>query len=202
MYSYLSGKLAKIADSTVVLDVNGLGFEIHVPLRTLTSLPKVGTPLVLFTYLHVREDAHVLYGFQQEEEREFFKILLGVTGIGPKIAIAILSGIGPRDLKACIEAEDEDFLASIPGIGKKTASRLILELKEKIQKIKLTLASHEEKSSSDITRDGLMALISLGFTRPQAQNAIEKVVKEFGRQINLEELIRGSIKILNQKHGS
>jgi Holliday junction DNA helicase RuvA len=197
MYSYLSGKLAKITDSTVVIDVNGIGFEVHVPLRTLANLPKTGSAFILYTYLHVREDAQVLFGFQHEEERELFKMLLGVTGIGPKIAIAILSGIGPRDLKASIESKDEDFLASIPGIGKKTASRLILELREKIQK--LSLSSPEEKHSTDITRDGLMALLALGFTRPQAQSAIEKVVKESGRQVDLEELIKGSIKVLNQK---
>ncbi|MBI1883613.1 MAG: Holliday junction branch migration protein RuvA [Chlamydiae bacterium] len=199
MYSYLSGKLIKIVDSTVVLDVNGIGYEVSVPSRILPHLPVLYETLTLYTYFHVREDAQILYGFQYEEEKEIFKILLGVNGIGPKSALAILGGMGLKDLKNSIQNEDEKLLATIPGIGKKTASRIILELKDKIQNVRLPQGMDGDSVSNeraDLMRDALMALISLGFTRPKAKEAVEKVMRTDKRD-KIEELIRDSIKILN-----
>ncbi|MBI1870111.1 MAG: Holliday junction branch migration protein RuvA [Chlamydiae bacterium] len=199
MYSYLSGKLIKIVDSTVVLDVNGVGYEVHVPSRILISLPSSQEFLTLYTYFHVREDLQVLYGFQYEEEKEVFKILLGVNGIGPKSALAIMGGMGLKDLKNCIQNEDEKLLSSIPGIGKKTASRLILELKDKVQNVRLPLELGKEGLSDEranLMRDALLALVSLGFTRPRVKEAVESVMKKDPKE-KIEELIRDSIKILN-----
>lgn len=200
MYSYLSGKLIKIVDCTIVLDVNGIGYEIHIPLRTLGVLPQAGSPLMLYTYFHVREDAQLLYGFKTEEDRELFKMLLGVTGIGPKLALSILSGIGPREFKGCIEERNDEFLSSIPGIGSKTASRLILELKEKIRGLKVSeseIKTGGSSKSTEIIRDAILALISLGFPRPQAQVAIERVIKNSGGMFTVEKLVKESIKEIN-----
>lgn len=201
MYSYLSGKLAKVCDSTVVLDVQGVGFEIFVPVRSLLLLPEMGTTLTLHTYFHVREDTQVLYGFLYEEEKKLFKLLLSVTGIGPKLALGILSGIGPKDFKVSVETEDEKYLSSIPGIGRKTASRLILELKDKIKAFEFQEGSPEAQASremNEMMRDALSALTSLGYTRPRAKEAVQQAVPKNGQTKNLEALIRNSIKILNQ----
>lgn len=198
MYSYLSGKLVKILDSIIVLDVNGIGFEIHVPLRTLPHLPPPGSSVTMHTYFHVREDAHIFYGFSSEEEKELFKILLGVTGIGPKLALSILSGVGPAEFRRCIESRDEKYLAHIPGIGAKTASRLVLELKEKIQKIKIAEGSGQGKDQAmETARDALMALVSLGFSRGQAQGALEEALKGKETEVSLEVLVRNALKTLN-----
>jgi Holliday junction DNA helicase RuvA len=197
MIAYLSGKLAKTNDASIIVETNGLGYELFIPTRYSAHLPNIGEFVTFHTYYHVREDAHTLYGFWLEEEKELFKLLLSVTGIGPKSAMSILSGISPAEFKSSILVEDEKYISGIPGIGKKTASRLILELKDKIQKLKfeqLASDSQARKGREDLMRDALMALVSLGFSRQQAQAAVEKVVKESTDESNLETLIKASIR--------
>jgi len=197
MIAYLSGKLAKTNDVSIIVETNGIGYELFIPARYSPQLPNIGEFVTFHTYYHVREDAHTLYGFLQEEEKELFKLLLSVTGIGPKLAMSILSGIGPAEFKSCILVEDEKYISGIPGIGKKTASRLILELKDKIQKLKfeqLAYGGEAKKEKVEIMRDALMALVSLGFPRQQAQTAVEKVIKESADESNLETLIKNSIR--------
>ncbi len=201
MYSYLSGKLSKIKDSIVILDVQGVGFEVHVPIRSLILLPEIGSTLILYTYFHVREDTQALYGFLNEEEKGLFKLLLSVTGIGPKLALGILNGIGPKDFKTSIENEDEKYLASIPGIGRKTASRLILELKDKILAFQFEEGSPEAQASremNEMMKDALLALTSLGYTRPKAKEAVQEAYQDSDKAVSLEQLIRNSINILNR----
>lgn len=200
MYSYLSGKIVGVADSTVVLDVNGVGYEIHMPARIAASLAVSAGPVKVFTYLHVREDAHLLYGFVQEEEREMFKLLLTVNGIGPKSALAVLGSMAPEELAACVAADDGKSLARIPGIGSKTAGRLVLELRDKIKKLTLEKLTVETAGSSALRRlakDAQSALVSLGYARTQADRAVELALKESGTDTPLEELIRRSIRALS-----
>ena len=197
MIAYLSGKLAKINDISIIVEANGLGYELFIPVRYSAHLPNIGEFVTFHTYYHVREDAHTLYGFLQEEEKELFKLLLSVTGIGPKLGMSILSGVGPAEFKSSILTEDEKYISSIPGIGKKTASRLILELKDKIQKLKFEQLVSDDgvrKGRENIMRDALMALISLGFPRQQAQTSVEKVIKESTDESNLETLLKASIR--------
>ena len=201
MYHYLSGKLVQVKDANLVIDVEGIGYEVGISLRSLAQIPKTGELIKLYIYFHVKEDAHILYGFFHEEEKEMFKLLLGVTGIGPKMAMTILGKIGPEDLRLCVEARDEEQLSSIPGIGKKTASRLILEMKDKIGGVSFLAADGRKaglKSSHRFIKDACMALVNLGYTRAQAQEAIDQAIKEFGTPKEIEELIKNSIQKINR----
>ena len=132
MITYLHGTLTKKSPTDIVVDLHGIGYSVHISLSTYELLPELQTDLHIFTHHHIREDAQVLYGFMQESEREMFRLLIGVSGIGPKMAQTILSGIRPAELVRTISAGAIASLQAIPGIGKKPAERMIVELKDKI----------------------------------------------------------------------
>ena len=200
MYNFLLGTLVDRSPTSVVLDVNGIGFEIAVPLSTSQKLPPPGGRVKLFTHFVVREDAHLLFGFLTEEERSIFKLLLSVNGIGPKVAMTVLSGVGLAELKRAIVEGSLPVLTSISGIGRKTAERLIVELREKI----IVETDREEKTMAKLhghealVRDALQALISLGYSKQSAKGAIQKVFvhekNEKNGAWNIETLIRASLK--------
>jgi Holliday junction DNA helicase RuvA len=186
MIGSLRGMLTYKHPDSIIVEVGGIGYQVHVSLNTLSILPVEGKEIFLHIYTYVREDSLMLYGFTSEDEKRIFITLLGITGIGPRMAINILSGISHEDLFHAIESEDVAMLCRIPGLGKKTAHRLILELKEKLPS---TI-----KKSDKIFDDALSALINLGYKRSFSQESLEKAYKKGLRDI--EGLIKESLKYL------
>ena len=195
MYSYLQGKIINKTPTELVLDVNGVGFLLNISIHTFEKLNSSANLVKVYTYLFVREDALQLYGFATEAEREMFKMLISVSGIGPRIAQSILSGIEPEQLKAAFKTGDTEMLTSIPGVGRKTAERLILELRDKFEKAQLEIATQAiSQQHLKIWNECLNALISLGYNKSIAQQAIRKVFKEVGnKELTLEELIKQAL---------
>lgn len=197
MYRYLDGKLAVKGPTQVVVDVGGIGFELAIPLSTYKNLPSPGEPVRLLTHFHVREDAQQFFGFLTEEERDLFRLLLTVSGIGPKIALTVLSGIGIRELKEAIANEREDVLTAVSGVGRKTAERIIVELREKVildEKLRKEKEPLPGDMSSEVFEDGVSALAQLGYKRQDAAQAIRKVITRRGASVSVEELVKESLK--------
>jgi Holliday junction DNA helicase RuvA len=186
MIASLRGKLSSKKPDNVTIDVSGVGYMVHVPLNTLSLLPDEGKDIFLHIYTHVREDTLQLYGFTSEDEKKIFITLIGITGIGPKMALNILSGISHDDLIRAIETEDVAFLCRIPGLGKKTAHRLILELREK-------LPSPREPVDR-IFEDTLSALVNLGYKKTVARESLEKAYRKGFHDI--EGLLKEALKYL------
>jgi Holliday junction DNA helicase RuvA len=211
MIARLSGTLvAKSLDGAVV-DAGGVGYDVHLPLSAFPRLPEVGEPVVLHIHTHVREDAIQLYGFAGPEDKAVFELLIGVSGVGPKLAMTLLSGLSSGDLAAAIAAGHADRLRSVPGIGKKTAERLVVELKDKVQKLPQGLragaldgraapardAEPVGAPADDIEADLLSALVNLGYTRPSAEKAIARVRRRGGETVSLADLLRETLKVLS-----
>ena len=195
MIARLTGKLAVKNPGEIVLDVSGVGYQVFIPLSTFYELPERGEGLSLQIYTMVRDDAIELYGFLTLQEKELFKLLLGVSKIGPKLANSILSGISVEELKTAIVTGNILKLNGIPGIGKKTAERLILELKDKIPKAYVT----EQEAAAlpgELFEDALSTLLNLGYKRVMAEQAVKRALNEAGRDKNLEEIIRLALKYL------
>lgn len=180
MIALLKGKVAdKEAPNIVVIDVNGVGYSVDISMNTFCLLPEIGQEITLFIQQIVREDAHLLYGFANKEEREAFRLLIKVSGIGPKSAIVILSGLTPNELYEIVREDDISRLTKVPGIGKKTAERLILELKDKI-KNKLMINDHAQEKISLIEKnnpidDAVLALVSLGYKQADAEKMVKNI---------------------------
>ena len=200
MYEFLSGKIVHKDPTRVVLEVGGIGFELTVPLSTSHTLGKVGEQTRVLTHFLVREDVHQLYGFTTEEERSVFRLLLSVSGVGPKTALTTLSGIGTSELRKAIVDGAIPVLTAISGIGRKTAERLIVELREKV----LLLGPKSEGSISpraavdeSLIEDSIQALISLGYRRSDARRALQRVLTEKSRDsYSVEDLVRVSLKYI------
>lgn len=200
MYEFLSGKIVKKEPTRLVLEVGGIGFELLIPLSTFHALGKPGEEVKILTHFQVREDNQQLYGFKTEEERSIFKLLLSVTGIGPKMGLAVLSGIGIAELRKAIVTGSLETLTSISGIGRKTAERLVVELREKILLLEpkaepaaLAKGPAEER----LVEDSLQALVSLGYRMADAKKALQKVLTEkSSRGFSAEDLIRASLKYI------
>ena len=192
MIAQVTGKILHLSPTAVVLDVQGIGYEVHIPLSTFERLGPVQSAATLFTHLHVREDAMLLYGFATTLEREMFRLLLSVSGIGPKIALGILSGIQSEELQQHIARGNAAALTSVPGVGRKTAERMILELRDKIGKISgPNVTSDGTRSQSDIRNEALTAMISLGFSRAAAEGAIRSALQELsGKDYSIQELLK------------
>lgn len=193
MIAYLNGKLAYKSPAIVHLDVNGVGYEVHISLHTWSHIQSLES-CKLLTFVHIKEDAHTLYGFFDESERNIFLQLISVSGIGAGTARMMLSSLQPDDVRRAILMENEKMLEGVKGIGSKTAKRVILELKDKIHKQKenalhLTVTSH-----NTIEEDALNALVTLGISRNMAEQAIQKVMKAEPQLNDLEMLIKKSLK--------
>lgn len=186
----LRGKLIEKQAPMLVLEVNNIGYEIYMPLNSFYQLPPIGEEICLFTHFVIREDAQILYGFLEKAQRDLFRILIKVNGIGPKSALTILSGIEPDVLARCILSGDDTCLLRIPGIGKKTAQRLLIEAKDSIEAMKEYPAS-QNSMISDATRDAVSALIALGYKPQQATKAIDK---HKDKKLSSEELIKLALK--------
>lgn len=189
MIASLNGKLLSKKPDNLIVDVGGVGYSVQVPLTLLSSLPDENKNIFLFIYTHVREDAIQLYGFQTDDEKKIFITLIGISGIGPKLALNILSTIPPDNFYSAINSEDVDVLCRVPGLGKKTAHRLILELKEKLPSI--------IKEKKDVIYDDtLSALVNLGYKKNIAQDALQKAYNSGNRDI--ESLLKESLKYLTK----
>ena len=179
MIGFLRGRIAHKQPNRLIVDVQGVGYEVHVPLSTFYDAGEEGADIALRIYTHVREDALQLYGFLTELERQLFERLIGISGIGPKLAIAVLSGMDPRDLLLSVQRGDVARLTSIPGVGKKTSERIVLELKDRLAQ--LPGAAAVEAVSADgpdrVRGDLLSALQNLGYHRPQAEKAIDATLQ-------------------------
>lgn len=198
MYHYLNGKIAEKTPAAVILDVNGIGYEVRISVNTFSALPKLGDTTKLLTHFIVREDAQLLFGFATEEERELFKLLLSVSGIGPKMAITLLSGMTISELKAAIREGSIPLLTSVSGIGRKTAERVIVELKDKLPREAGKDSRdiiHDMSVSDQIVEDAVQALVALGYVKQKAKEAVQKVLKaSLGKKLTVEEIIRAALK--------
>lgn len=196
MITTVSGKLIEKKPTSLTVEVNGIGYAIHVPLSTYDAIGGVGESVRLYTHLRVRDDGMDLYGFASPEERSLFLLLLSVTGIGPKAALNILSSSRPGALHDAISAGDEVLLRSIPGIGKKMAGRLIVELKEKLSEIPVPGREPQPVATGvagKVFEDAVAALTSLGYTRSSATKAVQSVQVPEDAKIDLETLVRKAL---------
>jgi Holliday junction DNA helicase RuvA len=197
MIASLTGVLKVKTPTEIVIDVNGVGYSVTIPLSTFEKLGTIDSHVSLFTYLHVREDAMQLFGFATEEERFSFKLLIAVNGIGPKIAQGILSGISVSDLKQYIGSENIAALTTIPGVGRKTAERLIIELRDKIGQIGGVAqeSSQGSERGDDLRQEALLALTSLGYNRSVAEKALRQVLTDAkGEKLPLQDLIKRALR--------
>jgi Holliday junction DNA helicase RuvA len=197
MISFLDGKLVSALPTQATVDVNGVGYELFIPLSSYDKLPAVGQPIRILTHLAVREDAHVLYGFMTAPERDLFRLLVNnVSGIGPKLALAVLSGMSVNNFKAAVVNSDVASLSKISGLGKKTAERIVLELKDKLGVAaawEAASAMHAPTPEEEQANEAVLALIALGYKQIDAHKAVREV-QEKGEAKQAEELVKLALK--------
>ncbi len=198
MIAQIRGHLIHKSPGLIIVETNGIGYQLFVSLSTFYDLPETQQNVVLHTYTHVREDLLQLYGFSTLLEKELFQLLIGVSGIGPKLAINILSGISPSELVRSLSAGDMARLVSIPGVGRKTAERMLLDLQEKAHKVQArgALPRIDLRPADGITEDVVSALVNLGYKKNQAEKAVERVLRQ-APEITLEKALRESLKVLS-----
>ena len=178
MIARLTGRLASKAPDQVLLDVGGVGYLVHIPLSTFYELPESESQASLWIHTHVREDALALYGFLTERERSLFLLLLGVTGIGPRVALTVLSGIPPSELTAALRTQDVRRLVAVPGVGKKTAERMVLELADKVAALP---GESPAKAPAAVAADDVTsALVNLGYRKAEAERAVDATARAGG----------------------
>ena len=195
MIGSLIGLIKEKTPSAILLEVNGIGYEIAVPLSTSFQLPNVGESAYLLTHLVVREDQHSLYGFATDEERKLFRALIKISGVGAKLAITILSGTNVNGFIQSVVNEDIDALVHLPGIGKKTAERLIVEMKDKVSEITNDENSLSQNNENSAVAEAINALVNLGYKTKDAKTILDKIESE---GLTVEELIRQALKSLNK----
>ncbi len=194
MIGFLHGILLKKQPPLLMVDVKGIGYEIEAPMTTFYVLPKIGKKIKIYTHLIVRDDAHLLFGFATENERLLFRNLIKVNGVGAKMALTILSGIETNEFSLCIKNNDTERLTKLPGVGKKTAERLIIEMKDRIEHLPKQAKVDESDNSnrySNPADEAISALISLGYKPPEASKYVLAVVN---KGMSSEELIREALK--------
>jgi Holliday junction DNA helicase RuvA len=199
MIASLTGRLAFKAPTHLVLDVQGVGYEVFIPLSSYYGLPNLGETTSLSVHTHVREDAIQLFGFLTSQEKEAFVLLTSVSGVGPKLALSVLSALPVSDLVSAIQSENVEKLTTVPGIGNKSASRLVLELKDKVGRLHPgLLPTHDSpRQGQDVTfDDALSALVNLGYRPQDAKEALKHVKKSNAEAIVLKDMIRESLKEL------
>jgi Holliday junction DNA helicase RuvA len=189
------GRLLRKEPQQAIVDVDGVGYRVAIPLSTFYRLGEPGGEVTLLTHTHVREDTLALFGFLTAAEQALFERLIAVSGVGPKLALSILSGIEAPDLVAALRSSDVVRLTRIPGVGKKTAERLVLELKDKMQGLAATEEAESPAPASSAKEDLVSALVHLGYSRPEAEKGVDRALKEgTGR---FEDLLRRTLRILS-----
>ena len=198
MITFVRGKLVEALPTRIVVDVGGVGYELLIPLSSFDRLPQPGHEVHVLTHLSIREDAHVLYGFMTEEERELFRLLVNtVSGIGPKIALNILSGMRPVLFRGAVANGDVKSLSQINGVGKKTAERIVVELKDKVGQSsawEAAGAAHAASPEEVRLRDAASALIALGFKPAEATEAVRAAVAMLSPKATIEDIVRACLK--------
>lgn len=199
MYSYIKGELAEVNTDHIVIDVGGIGYMIYIPAQSLNYLPGIGEMLKVHTYLYMREDAMILYGFLTKDDLEMFKLLITVSGIGPKGGLAILSTLSSDDLRFAVLSGDSKAISKAPGIGSKTAQRVIIDLKDKLSledAFEKKLEHENEKinvsSNSQVKNDAVMALNALGYSSTESLKAVSKV--EITDDMDVEDVLKAALK--------
>ncbi|SEA45823.1 Holliday junction branch migration protein RuvA [Marinobacterium iners] len=207
MIGHLRGRILEKQPPWMLLDVNGVGYEVEASMNTFYKLPEVGAEVSLHTHFVVREDAQLLYGFADQQEKLLFRSLIKVNGVGPKLALSILSGISANDFIRSVHNEDTTALVRVPGVGKKTAERLIVEMKDRLSQLQLPTLTELELSSgnqsetvlvpeADYRAEAESALIALGYKPQQATRAIEQAVQALGEDAVTETLIRHALRTM------
>ena len=194
MIAQISGKLAQKQPGEVVIDVGGVGYQVFIPLNVFYRLPDIGAPMSLQIHTHVREDALQLFGFHDAAEKQVFLLLTGVSGIGPRLALNILSGIAAEDLARALKNGDQVRLVAIPGVGRKLAERMIVELKDKFATLAPASIDSTSKpeASSQKMQDAVSALINLGYKKPEIEKTVREVLKN--GELSLEEVLRETLR--------
>jgi Holliday junction DNA helicase RuvA len=197
MIAFLRGRILEKQPNRIIVDVQGVGYELHVPLSTYYDIGDEGSEVSVRVYTHVREDALQLYGFLTDLERQVFERLIGISGIGPKLAIAVLSGLDSRELVSAVQRGDVARLVGIPGIGKKTAERIVLELRDRLSQLAVpVMATVPAVSPADRLRGDLVsALQNLGYHRPQAEKAVESTLAALP-DVTFEDALRRALREL------
>lgn len=197
MFAYIKGVVEEIAEDSIVLDHDGIGYFIYVPSTVLSQLPGKGVEVKIHTYFQVKEDGFSLFGFLSKEELELFKLLISVNGIGPKAGISILSVLSAEDLRFAIVSEDDKAIAQAPGVGKKTAQRVIIDLKDKIDfvgAVESKLDAGEKNAISGARNDAILALSSLGYSQTESYKAVAEI--ENADEMDVESIIKEALKKL------
>jgi len=199
MIGYLRGKLISKQPPQLVVDVGGVGYELDAPMSTFYTLPATGSDLSLFTHLVIREDAHSLYAFATDRERRMFRELLKITGVGPKLALSILSGINVDELLLCVAAADTDSLVRIPGVGRKTAERLLIEMRDRVKifgEVSAVIASTSGSVAQSSQNEAFSALVALGYKPAEITKLLSRVDPTIQ---SVEDIIRHALKSAIQK---
>jgi len=200
MIAQLTGRIDQLAEGSCIVDVNGVGYLVHASTRTLAALPPPPAPARLLIETHVREDAILLYGFAEAAERDWFRLLTTVQGVGGRVALSVLSALSPRDLVSAIAAGDRASLTRAPGVGARLAVRLLTELRDKAGAMPLSPGlAMPQRSEPGVAEDAISALINLGYRRPEAQPVVARVVERLGDAAPLDAVIRDSLKELAQR---
>jgi Holliday junction DNA helicase RuvA len=198
MITFLKGKLVEALPTRVVVDVGGVGYDVLIPLSSFDRLPKPGDDVSVLTHLAIREDAHVLYGFMTAAERELFRLLINtVSGIGPKIALNILSGMYAKAFRGAVAGGDVKALSQISGVGRKTAERIVVELRDKVGAAGAWEASSEERGLSDEDQkvnDAVLALLALGIAQKDAHDSVRAARTVLGSEATVEEIVRACLR--------
>ena len=197
MIAHLKGQLAYKSPEYTIVDVNGVGYQVFTPLSTYYALPNLGQTVSLRVHTRVREDELKLFGFLTEEEQTIFQKLITINKVGPRLALGILSGMSPADLFSAVMNNNIARLSTIPGVGKKTAERLTLEMKDKLADLALAMDHQPESARAEgFYDDALSALVNLGYKKPEAEKALKTIYNQNGKDASLEDLIKESLNIL------
>lgn len=202
MYSYVKGELAEVNLDHIVVETGGIGYMIYVPTNTFAYLPSIGENIKVYTYLYIREDAMILYGFLTKDDLEMFKMLITVNGIGPKGGLAVLSTLSSDDLRFAILSDDAKAIAKAPGVGAKTAQRVILDLKDKMsledafeKKLEHNEAMPDKSALSAVKNDAVLALTALGYSSTESMKAVSKV--EIKDSMDVEDVLKAALKFMS-----
>jgi len=198
MIAHLKGQLTYKSPEHTIVDVNGVGYLVFTPLSTYYALPSIGQTVSLKVHTRVREDEFKLFGFLTEEEQTIFQKLITINKVGPRLALAILSGMSPKDLLSAVMNNDYAKLSTIPGVGKKTAERLTMEMKDKLADMTLEMDRSTDyiPTKQGFYDDALSALLNLGYKKPEAEKALKTIYSQNGKDAGLEEIIKESLNIL------
>jgi Holliday junction DNA helicase RuvA len=204
MYDYFKGSLTDANHFSATIECGGIGYKLSIPLSTLGKLPPIGSTTILYTSFVIRENSQALYGFLSRQERELFEILITMNGVGPKTALSLIGHLSIEELEKAVLEGNLTKLTKVPGIGKKTAERLLLDLKDKSKALfhrdlSLGVDSPHRQSLPSIAQDAINALLNLGYNGSGAQKAVEKIMKEEGDDLDLSKMITLALKQLSQK---